>query len=76
LRPAPHHRLAGFVGNPSYRFNSPADTYHVACDAQNMFCPGRIPGSLSNVPAGTIVVLPIFAAHGRDEPHFLQNDVA
>ena len=50
--------------------------YQIALDAQNIFCIGRICGSLSNVPAGTTTDLPLLANQGSDEPQSLQNDVA
>jgi hypothetical protein len=72
--PLSNHHFLG--GSSSWLGNEVGSTYQSARDAQKIFWTGRMSGSLSSVPAGTITAFPDCVSHGRDDPHCLQNVVA
>ena len=71
-------RLPGyFRGGPSScSGNELAAVYQADLEPQCIFWLGRMPGSPSSEPAGTITTWPLFDNHGNDDPHVLQNEVA
>jgi len=63
-------------GPSSCSGNVLAAVYQADLDPQYILLLGRIPGSPSSEPAGTITTWPLFDSHGSDDPQVLQNDVA
>lgn len=65
-----------FTGSCSYFGKLWGSSYHGARSAKNILWTGLISGSSSRVPAGMMTAFLLFVSHGKDEPQFLQNEVA
>jgi hypothetical protein len=64
------------MGNLSCFTRSLECLNHDALESQKIFCDGAIVVPVSIVPAGTTIALFVLACHGKEEPQFLQKDVA